>query len=361
MLTPSPTSTSLKLHPNDKWKAVSHLQKCIRRGWSHRIEPITKALWDVDNAYLRYRLAVIAVEDVGIANLDKVHSLLEDKINKRWVVAHGGIDGLVATMQELAEGVKDRTACSWGSNASRSALENLTGEPWAALSPTRAADMAWDTTLPHEVRAAAVFRAAGTDLFPHHDFPVMAGDWASWVDACTTRAGGMNATIETMVRSQKAMKEWHPAFLPLCHQARVDAPRPDTLSPPKDWGDAGMFCGASIDGHTAEGKRAITALWRSCPELRKGWVDLGWSGTDSEAIALLSKMVFLLEGGAVDKRLGYATAHEAETMQKTRWAKRAAMEGKPAATVVWRHMEQLTALRKREVEPALSSNIGMGW
>ena len=66
-------------------------------------------------------------------------------------------------------------------------------------------------------------------------------------------------------------------------------------------------------------------------------------------------------GGAVDKRLGYATAHEAETMQKTRWAERAAMEGKPAATVVWRHMEQLIALRKREVEPALSSNIGMGW
>ena len=52
----------------DKWKAVSHLQKCIRRGWADKIPDVARALWAVDNAYLRYRLAVIAAEDVGPTN-----------------------------------------------------------------------------------------------------------------------------------------------------------------------------------------------------------------------------------------------------------------------------------------------------
>ena len=355
------SNAPMVLAKEDKWKAVSHLQKCIRRGWGERIETVAKALWDTDNAYLRYRLAVIAVEDVGIANMDEVRTLLDDKINKRWVMTHGGIDGLIESMHRLARGTKDRTACSWGSNASKTVFETESGLEWEQVTPVQACEMAWNPVLSPAARAAAVFRAVGTDIFPHHAFPELSGDWASWISACTSHSGGLNMAIETMVLAQKAMKEWHPAFLPLCWHEHHLHPLPDIVSPPKDWGQVGLFCGASLDGHTAEGKRAIASWWRTSTELRSGWAALGWRGPDDEAVALLTKMVFLLEGGGVDKRLGYAMAVDAENTQKVRWAERAGMDGKAAATVVWRNMAQLTSLRQRGVSPFMAPDTQLNF
>ena len=56
-------------------------------------------------------------------------------------------------------------------------------------------------------------------------------------------------------------------------------------------------------------------------------------------------MVFLLEGGAVDKRLGYATALAVEQTAKERWAKNAGLHGKEAAVAVWKAMPQLHECR----------------
>ena len=331
------------IEKTDKWKAVSHLQKCIRRGWSEQIPAVAHALWIVDNAYLRYRLAVIAAEDVGIGNIAAVAQLMEDKINKRWVDANGGIEALIVRMQALANGVKDRTACTWGSLASRKAFEALHGA-WEMATPIQAGTIAFDSAQELPVRAAAALRAAGTNLFPHGQFTEQEGDWESWI-AVNAEHGSPENVIETMRKGQKSQKEWHPAFLGMCWHDYQSSSMDTVTTVPKNFGDVHGYVSAAIDSHTAEGQKAIAQWWRKTTSLRQEWNALGWSGTDSDAVSLLSSMVFLLEGGAVDKRLGYATAFAIEKTVKDQWAVRAGLPGKEAATAVWRAMPQLHECR----------------
>ena len=336
------------MEKTDKWKAVSHLQKCIRRGWSEQIPDVASALWSVDNAYLRYRLAVIAVEDVGIGNIAAVASLMEDKINKRWVEANGGLDGLIVRMQALANGIKDRTACTWGSLASRREFEALHGD-WEMATPAQAGSIAFDNTQTPAVRAAAALRAAGTNLFPHGGFAEIEGDWDSWI-AMNIEHGAPDNVIEAMRKGQKSQKEWHPAFLGMCWADYRASTLETGVTTPKNFGDVHGYVSAAIDSHTAEGKKAIAQWWKKTTLLRQQWNALGWSGTDSEAVSLLSSMVFLLEGGAVDKRLGYATALTVEQTAKDQWAVGAGMPGREAATAVWRAMPQLHECRLQYVK-----------
>ena len=335
------------IEKTDKWKAVSHLQKCIRRGWAEHIPEVARALWSVDNAYLRYRLAVIAAEDVGIGNVGAVASLMEDKINKRWVDANGGLEGLIVRMQDLANGTKDRTACTWGSLASLKAFQAAHGD-WDATTPIQAASIAFDANEDLSVRAAAALRAAGTNLFPHGAFSEVEGDWESWM-AINAERGAPDDVLQAMRKGQKSQKEWHPAFLGMCWADYQASPTETIVTTPKNFGDVHGYVSAAIDSHTAEGQKAIAQWWRRTTPLRQQWNALGWSGTDAEAVSLLSSMVFLLEGGAVDKRLGYATGLAVEQTAKDRWAQSAGMPGKEAATAVWRAMPQLQECRLQYV------------
>ena len=75
---------SYLINKDDKWKAVSHLQKCIRRGRSDLVEDIARQLWALDNAYLRHRLNVIFSEDLGIANPELatlIHRIAKQNLN----------------------------------------------------------------------------------------------------------------------------------------------------------------------------------------------------------------------------------------------------------------------------------------
>lgn len=332
----------MQLTKTDKWKAVSHLQKCIRRGWSDQIPDMARALWTVDNAYLRYRLAVISVEDVGIGNIEGVAALMEDKINKRWVDANGGLEGLIVRMQGLAAGTKDRTPCTWGSLASKTQFEASHGD-WVATTPMEASIIAFDANESLSVRAAAALRASGTNLFPHGGFPEVEGDWESWMSANAEHATPL--VLEAMRKGQKTQKEWHAAFLGMCWEAYQRSPTETIITAPKNFGDVHGYCSASIDSHTAEGQKAIAQWWRKATPLRQQWQQLGWTGTDNEATAKLASMVFLLEGGAVDKRLGYPIAQQVEQAAKDQWIASAKLPGKEAAAAVWHAMPLLQECR----------------
>ena len=260
------------IEKTDKWKAVSHLQKCIRRGWAEKIPDVAHALWSVDNPYLRYRLAVIAAEDVGIGNISAVASLMEDKINKRWVEANGGLNGLIVRMQDLANGVKDRTACTWGSLASRTQFEATHGD-WEATSPLQSAVIAFDHTEDLSVRASAALRAAGTNFFPHRAFPEIEGDWESWISINAEHGASLDV-LHAMRKGQKSQKEWHPAFLGMCWSDHLASPSEAIIASPKNFGDVHGYVSAAIDSHTAEGQKAIAQWWRKTVNLRQLWIAL---------------------------------------------------------------------------------------
>lgn len=338
---------SIVLVKDDKWNAVSHIQKCVRRGLAEEAISMVGPLFTVDHAYLRYRLAVIAVEDVGIANAPLVAKLLEGRLLKRWIDAQGGVTWLEDVVGQLARSPKDRTACDWGAIARYVVPEfEIEHGPWTELPFAQAVDIAFDLTTPLAYRSLAAWRCAGTDLFPTPALPENhKGDWQYWIDA--NRAHGVSTeTLESMTLGQRTQREWHPAFLGMCeYDSKLQGVLLETPSV-KSLGYVGDYLSASLDMHTSAGNRALRTWYAATPELQQAFQGVNPKLDRERAVEMLGRMVFLLEGGQVSPKVTYGTASKVLQEVKTRWSIYSGLPGNTSAIVVWRHMPGLHAARQ---------------
>lgn len=331
---------------DDKWNAVSHIQKCVRRGLVDEAVAMVGPLFSVDHAYLRYRLAVIAVEDVGIANAPLIEQLLEGRLLKRWIDANGGVSWVENMVAELAKSPKDRTACDWGAIARYSVpeFESAHGS-WAGLAFDRSAELAFDQNAPLAFRALAAWRCAGTDIFPTPALPENhKGDWQFWLDANTER-GVSGATLAAMSLGQRTQREWHPIFLGMCETDSLTQGRTIEAPDVKSLGFVGPYLSAGLDMHTSAGNKALRSWYATTPELRRAFEGVNPALTREKAVEMLGRMVFLLEGGQVTPRLQYVTAAEVLKEVKNRWSMYSGLSGNATANVVWRNLPGLHAAR----------------
>lgn len=330
----------------DKWNAVSHIQKCVRRGLAGEAVAMVAPLYSVDHAYLRYRLAVIAVEDIGIANAPLVAELLEGRLLKRWIDDKGGVTWLENMVAALAKSPKDRTACDWGAIARYSVPEFETHYgSWTELSFDKAVVLAFDMTVPLAFRALAAWRCAGTDLFPTPALPENhKGDWQFWLDANAAR-GVSSDVLAAMALGQRTQREWHPIFLGMCAMDALSQGRSLDTPAVKSLGFVGHYLSASLDMHTSAGNKALRAWYASTPDLRKAFEGTNPALTREKAVEMLGRMVFLLEGGQVTPRLQYTTAAEVLKEVKNRWSMYSGLSGNTTANVVWRNLPGLQAAR----------------
>lgn len=95
----------------NKWLLVSCLQKSIRKGFVNLALNYAEELWNIDKNYLLYRLSIIAIEDVGLGNLELVHSFLKTELKKDNIATNGGEEYVMGIVKQLALSVKDRSAC----------------------------------------------------------------------------------------------------------------------------------------------------------------------------------------------------------------------------------------------------------
>lgn len=108
----------MKNHKEDKWMLVSCLQKSIRKGFVELAINYAEQLYEIERSYLVYRLSIIAIEDIGLGNVDLVHDFLSTEIRKANIEARGGKDYVMKVVAELAQSIKDRSACDLVSLAS---------------------------------------------------------------------------------------------------------------------------------------------------------------------------------------------------------------------------------------------------
>jgi len=101
--------------PQEKWLLASALQKLVRRG---RVEEALQAAFSlqaIDRTYLPRRLPIIALEDVGVANLVLCHDVLATFGGAAWRDGEGpGPDQcqIIANLVgRLAASLKSRAAC----------------------------------------------------------------------------------------------------------------------------------------------------------------------------------------------------------------------------------------------------------
>lgn len=97
----------------EKWPVVSMLQKAIRRGEVDLAVSAALAMYSYDRMYLWKRMAIIAYEDIGVANplLCAAVANLSGKDTLRKVDGAGGTWVTAEVARIMAESVKDRTIC----------------------------------------------------------------------------------------------------------------------------------------------------------------------------------------------------------------------------------------------------------
>lgn len=302
----------------DKWKMASHLHKAIRHGRPDDAEQGVRWLLDVDPAYLRYRMAVIAVEDVAAGS----PALIAQAFEGGWTKTHlynAGDGFLIGQARSWAESVKDRTPCSWMScTRFLEPFEQAHGS-WAMLTLRKARGMAFDASRPWWERGLAAWRAVGSNVFRSSALPSLAGDWEAYVyDA--SELGLPEELMACMKTGGKVQGEAHPIFLPLVGQSHKSEPVEQASRSIPFLGYAGPWLSAALDSHTSEGKRALGNLLRQ----KRTWVrELARPpATDKDVEEAVRRLWFWMEGGLLDKHLSYPTSRtiDADT-------KRAVMNG----------------------------------
>lgn len=98
-------------YTSDKWLTTSALQKCIRRGLPDHAERYARSSVRIDSDHAFRRMAIIALEDVGLGDLRLVAgalAILGDKRRRQRV----GEERLAALMaKQMSKAVKSRLAC----------------------------------------------------------------------------------------------------------------------------------------------------------------------------------------------------------------------------------------------------------
>lgn len=148
--------------PSDRWRAVSWLQKAIRRGDVRAAMAAAHAAHGMDPQYLFRRLVVCAVEDVLLGNLYAVAAALAfagslasrrslgDQKVAVWLAAH------------LAGGWKDRSACNFCTVADLDRGKHPIMAEWAGLSDPALTEKAMDISKPLDDRILAAWVLAGS-------------------------------------------------------------------------------------------------------------------------------------------------------------------------------------------------------
>ncbi len=332
----------------DKWILVSNLQKAIRRNQEEIAVKTSTELWKIDNAYLRYRTAVILVEDIGIANINLLSMAFEGKLGKRWIDAKGGLSWFLDNIIiPAARSTKDRTACDLGiiSKNNKPQFEEKYGL-FQNISIDTAVDIYTNSASILE-KGLAAWRIAGTDLFPHKSLPEqIKGDWQKWLNI-NKDLGVSDNTLNIMKLAQKSQREWHAIYLGIAEiNSKLHTIKQESIETPI----YENIILAAADIHTRIGQNAIRNYIKTNNTLKSELEKLNCILNYTEIEKAISKMIFLLEGGKINSGLTYPLASEVDKIQKQQWMEYHKLPGNKIASIIWNTRDNLNNFRKIEID-----------
>lgn len=161
----------IHLSNSQKWLNISALQKAIRRGQVTRAIQFARQGCMLDADYVFRRIAVCALEDIGIGNFLAVAcclAVLGDKRRRRDI----GEANLAAYLaQMLAESPKSRLACDLLSLVEYNPRLKPIITEWASASDTELANNALNQSMAMDRRMLATWLLAGTHRFHSNLLP----------------------------------------------------------------------------------------------------------------------------------------------------------------------------------------------
>lgn len=276
------------------------MQKAIRRGLPELASRTIHELHGVDPAWCRYRMAVIAFEDVAAGSPELVTEITAGAWNKAHVEHSGGVEFMALCGERMANAVKDRTPCNLFYAADFIPDFQARHGNLQELDARTAMGVAGDTNGEWWERALAIYRIAGKKA----GSPIEVEGLESPIDRICELFPKWKELITAGAKSQR---EWHHLGLGLSMEWQETENATVTenhLENPM----TGPWLSAAMDGHTRAGQQAIRDLIRA----KHGPVsEMEMLGLDREAIFhIVRRMLFWTEGEKVNIQKDYATARQ---------------------------------------------------
>ncbi|MEP9371168.1 hypothetical protein [Mesorhizobium sp. KR1-2] len=292
-------------HLSDPWLATSAPQKAIRRGNEAVALAATSFLLAGHGDRLWRRLIVIALEDIGIGDLDAVRDVLLVSTRKSWRAEHGGDWAVAASLvQRLCAAPKCRDACELLVAADLHPRLKRQRTAFLDLSQHQLSDIVADPARHLADRRLAAWLVAGTKRFPAYSLPEVAGSFPALLDVYR-HLGASEQVLEVARLGSTRTQEGHPLTFPLVWLAASAGPvtvSPEKLSEPaliRGWPNF------AFDMHTRLGRRALTLFAERCTILEV----LMDRHLPADAHGdFTGHLVFRVEGHVVDRRLAYPDA-----------------------------------------------------
>lgn len=314
--------------PCDRWIARSALQKCCRRGEVKIAQRALANLYEYDRRATWRHLTIIAVEDVGVANIDLIAQIVAAQKNRKWRESVGGDWAVMAELvRQIAMSDHCQAACDLLLRTLNDpALDHARASALEA-EPHELALTLWDGTADLMRRGIAALALGGglVESQRSHDacavFDILAEVASSSHVIATCRA------VWKLTRNPMAM------LLPLVwgrwiatdnHEVTDDALPPEQI--------INGVPGYALDQFTRVGNEISRALLRRQLDLIEGLDSAGVrKGQHSRTVG---DLIFILEGGLVRRRLLWKAAEELRTPHRLL----------PAIAAAGSHLEKLLRL-----------------
>jgi len=287
----------------DPWLATSALQKSIRRGLQLPALLATSFLLDRQPDRFWRRIVVIALEDVGIGDLQLVHEVLAISGRKQWRAERGGDWSFAANLVvRMCEAPKSRDACDALVNADLHPELREQRSAFLDLGTDTLSDIVAAEGRPLGERTLAAWLVAGTKRFPALNLPTRIGSFGDLLDIYEAMGVRPDVLSTAQMGSTRTI-EGHPLSLPLIWLLAASSGEIDVRK--QNLPDAPMIGGwpaFALDMHTMLGKRAIRRFQRECREIDQ--LALRWLPRDQHEL-FVGTLLFRFEGENVDQRLVY--------------------------------------------------------
>lgn len=275
--------------PCDRWVARSCLQKAVRRGEVALAQRALANLYEYDRRSTWRNVAIIALEDVGVANVDVLARIVAAQRDRSWRQTVGGDWPVMAELvRQMAESAHCQAACDLLLRATSDPL--LEAQRANALESTidALAMRLWNTSAGLEARAIAALTIGGglNDQQPHHD-PCAVFDILS--ESCRS-----THVVATCRCAWKLTRNPMASLLPLVWERWIGSEHivADDKMPPVEM--IGDVPGYALDQFTRIGNTISRAFVRSDDTLRQMLNDTGIH--PGAHVRTVGDLIFLTEG-----------------------------------------------------------------
>ncbi len=297
----------------DKFIASSALQKALRRKDLSQAMLAAAVLKEIDAAYLFRRLKVIALEDIGAADLELLSQVLWVCGKPDWMQRHGGADFVLAyILHRVCQTKALRTTDNLLYTASKSRLYTEQRRTFSGMTQSEFIHAFVDGGLDAVEQTLACWFLCG-NRYRCDDLDLIKGDPVKVLELCNLlNIPPFVSDVLKLSRSQEFFVSLLPAWLQLeqTKQTKVisESNQPSQL--------VGWWASESLDRHTIQGKRAFSLFLRSTPQVSQ-FIEKHLP--KSNPVDVIGWVVFILEGQLLNNRILYSEDQDLQDKAEAAW------------------------------------------